>query len=218
MPSTLDAELLQAALEGGHHGEHADGSGERRRAREDLIGGGRDVVAARGGVGAHRDHDGLARLAKRLHLAQDLFRREHAAAGAVHAQHHGLDRIVEAGLTQQVRGAFTADRAGRLMSVENLARCDDDAEPRIRLRFEHALGAHRRQVLAHADGVEGMVVGILPDQSFDLVGHLAPALECRHQAALQRKLRGVTAERRQSGGFLRDVLVEGIRRAATGPG
>jgi len=39
----------------------------------------------------------------------------------VDAQHHRLDRVVEAHLPQQVGRALAADHAGRLMAVEYLS-------------------------------------------------------------------------------------------------
>ena len=45
------------------------------------------------------------------------------------------------------------------------------------LDFKHVLGAHRGEVLAHADRIEGMRVLILADQALQFVGELAAALE-----------------------------------------
>ena len=55
------------------------------------------------------------------------------------------------------------------------------------LDFKHVLGAHRGEILIHRDGIERMVVFILAHQAFQLVGHLAAALQRRDQAALQRQ-------------------------------
>ena len=87
-----DAELAERALDGRKDGEHADRAGQRRRARPDLVGIHRDVVAAGRGDAAHRGDDRLAGLAQRIDLATNHFGGEHAAAGAVDAQHDGLDR------------------------------------------------------------------------------------------------------------------------------
>ena len=80
--------------------------------REDLVGGGGNVIAAGRCIRAHRHDHRLAGFAQRLHLAQDLLRGEHAAARTVDAQHHRLHGVVVARLAQQVRGAFAADLPG----------------------------------------------------------------------------------------------------------
>ena len=67
-------------------------------------------------------------------------------------------RIVVARLAQQIRGALAADRARRLMAVENLPRGHHDADLGVRFGFQTLLGAHRGQVLIHPDGIEGMGV------------------------------------------------------------
>ena len=198
----LDAEFLQRVLEGRHHREHADRAGQRGRTREDLIGCRGDVVAARGRIRAHRDHDGLAGFAQRLHLAQDLFGGEHAAARAVDAQHHRFDGVVVARLAQQVGGTFAADHARRLMAVEDLAGGDHDADLGIGFGFQDALGAHRREILCHPDGIERMRVLILAHDALQLVGDLPTALQRGDQAALQRELGGVAVDGGQRRGLL----------------
>ena len=96
--------------------------------------------------------------------------------------------MVVAGLAQHLGRAVAADRAGRLVAAEDLAGGDDDAYPGVRLRLQHALRAHRGKVLLHRDGVEGVAVTVLADQSLELVGELPPRLQPRDQAALQREL------------------------------
>ena len=80
---------------------------------DDLVGRGRDPVAARRREVAHRDDDRLAGGARQLELAADQLGAEHAAAGRVDAQHHRLDVLVVARLPDQVGGRQAADRAGR---------------------------------------------------------------------------------------------------------
>ena len=119
-PIDLDPEFLERVLKGRDDGKHADGSRQCRRAGEYLIGRRGNIITAGRGIAAHRDHDGFAGLAQALHLTQDLLRGEHAAARAVDPQHHGLHGPVVARLPQQVGSALAADRARRLMTVENL--------------------------------------------------------------------------------------------------
>ena len=59
-PVVGDADLVERALEGRDHREHADRSRDRRRRGQDAVGIHRDVVAARGRDGAHRGDDRLA--------------------------------------------------------------------------------------------------------------------------------------------------------------
>ena len=106
---------------GGEEAEDADRAGDRLRGGPDLVGGGRDPVAARGGHAAHRDHERLAGLAHELALAADDLGGEGAAAAAVHAQHDRLHRVVLAGPAQEARGRVAADRPRRLVAVEDVA-------------------------------------------------------------------------------------------------
>ena len=212
IPSTLTPSLSSVRSKVGTTEKHADRARQRRRTREDFVRGRRDVVAARGGIRAHRNDHRLAGLTQALHFAQDLLGGEHAATGTVDPQHHGLDAGVVARLAQQIAGALPADGARRLMAVENLARSDDDAHARIGLRLQRLLRAHRGQILAHRDRIERMRVGVLTDERLELLGKLAAALQTRDQAALQRELRGISVQRRERRGALRDVIIERIRR------
>ena len=184
--------------------------GQRGGAREDLIGGGGYVVAARSRIGAHGHDHGFAGFAQRLHFAKNLLRGEHAAARAVDAQNHRLDRVVVARLAQQIRRAFAADLARRLMAVENLAGRDHDADLGVGFGFQDALGAHRREVLTHSDGIERMGVLILAHQALQLIGDLTAALQRGDQAALQRQLCGVAVHGGQGRGRVGDVLVQRV--------
>jgi hypothetical protein len=103
--------------------------------------------------------------------------------------------------------AFTA--SGRLMAVENVPRGDHDADALVRFRLEHSLGSGGRQVLAHGDGVERMIVLVLADQALQLIGELAAALQRGDQPALQREFRGVAAHRGERRRGLRHVVGEG---------
>ncbi len=206
----LDPELLERALERRYHGEHADRARQGGRARENLVRGGGDVVAARRGVGAHGHDHGLTRFAQPLHLAQDELRGEHAAARTVDAQHHRLDRVVVARLAQEVRRAFAADLPGRLMTVEDLARSHHDADPRVGFGFERTLRSRGGEVLAHADRIERMRVGILAHQALHIVGKLAAALERGHQPALQGELGGIAVHRGERRRRFAHVLVERV--------
>ncbi len=179
MPSTLTPSFSRVRWKVGTTENTPIDPVKRGRAGEDLIGGGRNVVAAGRRIAAHGDDDGLAGFAQRLHFAQDLLRGEHAAARAVDAQHHRLDGVVVARLAQQIGGALAADRARRLMAVENLAGGDHDADLGVGFGFQHALGAHRREILIHPDGVEGMRVLVLAHQALQFVGQLAAALQAR---------------------------------------
>ena len=212
----LDAELLERALERGNHGEHADGTGQRGGAREYLIRRRGNIVPAGRGVGAHGDDHGLAGFAQGLHLAQDLLRREHAAARTVHAQHHRLHGIVVTRLAQQIGRALAADGPRRLMAVENLPRGDHDAHLGIRFGFQDMLGAYRGQVLTHPDGIEGVRVLVLAHQHLELVGHLPAALQRRDQAALQRQFGRIAADGGQRGRLVRDELIERAGRQRAG--
>ena len=143
----LYAQLLERALEGRHHGEDADRSGQCRRACENLVGGHGDIVASGRRVRAHGHHHGLACLAQCLNLAKYQLRGEHAPAGTVDAQNHGFHRIVIARLTQQLRGAVAADFARGLMAIEYFAGGNHDADLGVRLPLERALRAHCGEIL-----------------------------------------------------------------------
>ena len=82
----MDAELGERLVGGRQQGEDADRAGDRRRVGDDLVGRGRDPVAARGGDVAHRDDDRLAGGARHLELAPDELGAEDAAAGRIDAQ------------------------------------------------------------------------------------------------------------------------------------
>src|SRR6516165_10458523 len=76
-------DLAERPLDRRDDREDADRARDGGRARPDLIGRRRDVVAPRSRIAAHRHDDGLARVAQLDELAIDLLGGEHAATGAV---------------------------------------------------------------------------------------------------------------------------------------
>ena len=131
--------------------EHADRAGDRRRVGDDLVGGGRDPVAAGGGDVAHRHDHRLAGSARQLELAPDELGAEDAAAGRIDAQDHRLDVLVVARLADQVGGRQAADGSGRRHAVDDLALGDDDAD---RVAGDALLDV--RQVVVERDLAEGL--------------------------------------------------------------
>jgi hypothetical protein len=124
----VDAELGERLVGRRQQREDADRAGDRRRVGDDLVGSGRDPVAARRGRVAHRDDDRLAGGARHLELAPDQLGAEDAAAGRIDAQHERLHVLVVARLLDQVGRRQAADRSRRRLAVDDLALGDDDAD------------------------------------------------------------------------------------------
>ena len=75
--------VLQEALQGRHHPEHADGTGDGVGLREDIVGVAGNVVAAGSRVVAHGNHHFLARRFGILNLMPNILGRQSAATGGV---------------------------------------------------------------------------------------------------------------------------------------
>ena len=72
--------------------------------------------------------------------------------GTVDAQHDAFDRIVVASLAQQAHGGIRADRARRLIAIENLAGRDDDTET-IAVDMQRLRRAHGAQIVPVRDAL-----------------------------------------------------------------
>ena len=70
------------------------------------------------------------------------------------------------------------------------------------------LGAHRRQVLAHADPIEGMVAVVLAHQPLQIVRDLPAALQRGHQAALQGHFRQIAVDGLHGCGLRGDEILQ----------
>ena len=94
----------------------------------------------------------------------NLFRRHHAAAGAIDPQHDGLHVVIEPRLTNEPRGGCAADGAGRLIAIEDLARGHDYADLRRAGALDLLLRAHDANVVVRRDGVERAALLVLADE------------------------------------------------------
>ncbi len=204
-----DADLGQRLREGREHDEHADGSGDGHRRGHDAVGRRGDVVGRRGGHRSHRGHHGLAGIAQRRDLATDLLGCEHAAAGAVDAQHHRQDRVVVARIPEQRGQALTADRPRWLLAVQDLAGGDDHADVALVAAVQGRLRAQHAQVRLPADRVVGVLALVAPGLLADPRVELLPGLQAVDQAATQRELRQVAIH---LGEAKRSVVGIGLQR------
>src|SRR5581483_4173844 len=208
-----DTDLAQGLVDGRNDGEDAYRAGERRRTRPDLVRGRGDVVAARGREITHGDHERLARRAQRLQLPIDLFRSGDTAAGAVYAQHDGLDVLIDPRLPDQLRQRVAADGAGRLPAVRDVAGGDDDTDAGTAIAIvELLLCVDDPRVVFRGNPVEGAGRLVLTDHADQLPLHLQVVHQSGDQLRLQshfgRISVGAAHGRRQRA----DVTRDGIRR------
>ena len=124
----MDTDIFQRLVDGGKQSEDADGAGDRRRLGHDAVGIGGDPVAPGGGHAAHRDHHRLAGCLHGQQFGADLLGGKGAAAGAVDAQHQGLDALILGDLAQQTGEGLPADAAGGLVAILDGAGGDNQAD------------------------------------------------------------------------------------------
>ena len=131
--------------------QHADGPGERPRAREDLVRGRRDVVAAGRRQIAHGNDD-LLLLTEIAQRRVDLLRRSDGASGRVDAHDDGFHVVVALVLAEQLHDLVGID--ARLSVADRPFAFDDpdagtDAgrqlgvEPRRGRRLHRGPGEHQ---------------------------------------------------------------------------
>ncbi|MNS27699.1 hypothetical protein D3C72_596530 [compost metagenome] len=166
-----DAELVQQPAVGEEAAEDADRAGDGAGLGVDARAVGRDPVAAGSGHVAHRDDHGLAREAQQIDLAADLVGSRRVAAGAVHANDHGLDAIVAANLAQRAgdggrAGGLAVDQIAAALAAGDRAVDGDDGQdvgraPGAGLVLMQGVGVGRA-LLEHAGDLVG--VGHLVDE------------------------------------------------------
>ena len=131
----VDADLAEQLAHVGLAVEDADRAGDGQRQREDLLGGRRDVVAAARRDRAHRDDERLL-LGELLQLAPHHVRGHRRAAGALDAEHDGLDVVVVPERLDRLGDRVRADelhaeeRHGLRAAVDDVAVDVEEADAR----------------------------------------------------------------------------------------
>src|SRR5690606_37356806 len=197
----VDTDLRERVRHRHQQAEDADRARDRGRFGPDLVAGHRDPVAATRGDVAHRDHYGLALLAREREVSADQYGGVRVAAGRVHAQHDRVHGIVLARGAHEVGGRLAADHAGRTFAGHDFALRDHHRDFRARVR--QVARTERAEVLAPTDLAEAVTTVGLAERGDlrarfrarrELVDELLVEREAREVARIVVDLRVVTRD------------------------
>jgi hypothetical protein len=153
---------------------------------------------------------------QRRDLAPDDLAGERAATGTVDPQHDGLDRVVVQRVAQLRRERIGADRAGRLLTRDDLAGGDDHRHRVVRLGLERLLRVDISQIGPVIDADERVRVLVLAGDLDQALLDVGATAQPGDEARIERHLRQVAVRAVQLADDVVRVVLQHVGLDAAG--